>query len=112
MEHRWGKRVPADLDVQILADPASAGWGRLRDISISGGFIETALSISALSTMRLTVPGTAHRSTRSVRALVVRNDAEGVGVEWLDGNSDVISALMQDAAAWRTLRHFRDELRL
>jgi len=112
MEHRWGRRMAADLDVQILADPASTGSGRLRDISLSGGFIETALRMPTLSTMCLTVPGTSCRSTHTLHAIVVRNDVEGVGVEWFEGDSDVIAALMQDAAAWRTLRHFRDEMRL
>jgi hypothetical protein len=112
MEHRWGRRVSADLKVKIFADPASAGWGKLRDISISGGFIETALRIPALSKLCMTVPGAAHRSTRTVHGIVVRKDDDGVGVEWLDGDSDAVAALIQDAAAWRTLRHFRDELRL
>ncbi len=112
MEHRWGNRVPADLEVKIFADPASAGWGTLRDISVSGGFIETALKIPALSRLCMTVPGEVHKRTSTVHAMVVREDVDGVGVEWLDGDSDVVAALMQDVAAWRTLRHARLEMRL
>ena len=112
MEHRWGRRVPADLDVQIFADPASAGWGRLRDISISGGFIETALMIPALSTLCLTVPATRHAGCRIVHAIVVRGDVDGVGVEWLDGQSNVIAALIHQAATWQAPQYFADELRL
>jgi len=112
MEHRWGKRVHADLEVKIFADPASAGWGTLRDISVSGGFIETALRIPTLSRLCMTVPGAAHRRTRVVHAIVVRKNLDGVGVEWFDGDSDVVAALMQDVAAWRTLRHARHEMRL
>jgi hypothetical protein len=112
MEHRWGRRVSADLKVKILAAPASAGWGRLRDISVSGGFIETALRIPALSKLCMTVPDAAHRSARTVHAIVVRKDIDGVGVEWFDSESSVIAALMHDVAAWRTLRHARHEMRL
>jgi len=112
MEHRWGRRVSADIDVRIFADPASAGWGRLRDISITGGFIETALRVHVLSRLCLSVPSTAHRSACTVHAIVVRSEAEGLGVEWFDGDSKVVAALMQDAAAWRTLKHFRDEVRI
>jgi hypothetical protein len=112
MEHRWGRRVSADLKVQILAAPASAGWGRLRDISLSGGFIETALRIPTLSKLCMTVPGVAHRSTRTVHAIVVRKEVDGVGIEWLDSDSGTVAALMQDVAAWRTLKHARHEMRL
>ena len=112
MEHRWGRRVPADLDVQIFADPASAGWGRLRDISISGGFIETALMIPALSTLCLTVPATRRTGIRIVYAIVVRGDTDGIGVEWLDGDSDVIATLMQEAATSSAPRHIAGEMRL
>ncbi len=111
MEHRWGRRIPADLDVQIFAAPASAGWGRLRDISLSGGFIETALRMPTLSTMCLTVRRTSRRKAHTVHGIVVRSEADGVGVEWFDGDADRIAALMQDAGAWRTPRHFHEEIR-
>lgn len=108
MEHRWGKRVAVELDVRIFATPASAGWGRLRDISISGGYVETALRVPVLSTLSLTVPGTG-----VIHASVVRNDVEGVGVEWFDGQSQVVAALMPEAsAAWHGHAHVDDEIRL
>ena len=98
MEHRWGRRIAASVDVRVFADPASAGWGRLRDISISGGFIETALRIPTLSALCLTVPATRYRGASTVHAIVVRNDVDGVGVEWFDGDSDVIADLMHELA--------------
>jgi hypothetical protein len=112
MEHRWGRRVRVDIDVQILADPASAGWGRVRDISISGGFIETALKIPVLSTLELTVPAAGRTAARILSAVVVRSDVDGVGVEWLDGESDVICALIEEAAAWNAPRPIAGEIRL
>ena len=112
MEHRWGRRVRVDVDVQILADPASAGWGRLRDISISGGFIATALRVPVLSALELTVQAAGHATVRIVSAVVVRSDVGGVGVEWLDGESDVIAALIQEAAVWNASTHVAGEIRL
>jgi hypothetical protein len=112
MEHRWGRRVPVDLDVQIFADPASAGWGRLRDISISGGFIETALRTPVLSALCMTVPATRYGDASVVHAAVVRNDVDGVGVEWFDGAADAVAALMQEAAGWLVRTRAPDEMRL
>jgi hypothetical protein len=101
MEHRWGHRVETNVGVQLLANPASIAWGRLKNVSLSGGFIETRLRIPILSTLCMTVktsPGSAEEP-RSVCAIVVRHEASGVGVEWLDGSSEVVAALLDDAEA-------------
>jgi hypothetical protein len=66
-------------------------------MSISGGFIETELKIPVLSTLCLTVLDTSCSDARVVHAISVRSDSEGVGVEWFDGDSDVVAALMQEA---------------
>lgn len=105
MEHRWGRRVTADIDVQIFADPASVAWGRLRDISVSGGFIETALKIRALSTLSLTLPTGRHKGRCVARDIVIRSSRDGVGVEWFDADYPAIAAVMQDIAPWRALTH-------
>ncbi len=105
MEHRWGHRVPTNIEVQIFADPASAAWGQLRDISASGGYLETGLRIPTLSTLCITVPAIGMEEPRVVRAIVVRADEQGVGVEWFDGDSEVINALVQDATAERSQIH-------
>jgi hypothetical protein len=98
MEHRWGHRVACDVDVKLFAD-AAVGWGRIRDLSISGGFIETGLRIPPLSTLRLTrTVSTGNRpETHLIRAIVVRRDARGVGVEWFDEDTDSVVALLQEA---------------
>jgi hypothetical protein len=101
MEHRWGNRVPADIEVQIFVDPASTAWARLRDISVSGGFLETALKIPTLSTLRVNAPCTRTESVRVVRAIAIRSDAAGVGVEWFDDDFEVVACLIQDATNWR-----------
>jgi hypothetical protein len=112
MEHRWGRRVAADVEVQIFADPASAGWGRLRNLSISGGFIETALQVPTLSTLCLTIPATPYQPTSILRAIAVRSCDEGVGVEWFDGGSDAVVALMQAVAPSFARTRVAGEMRL
>jgi hypothetical protein len=101
MEHRWGHRVSCGIDVKLFADPASVAWGRIRDLSISGGYIETALPLRPLSTLRLVrVPsGRPTCEPKTIRAIVVRRDSNGVGVEWLDGEMDAVEALLQEARA-------------
>ena len=94
MEHRWGHRVTTDISVQVLADASSAGWGRLRNISISGGFVKTALRIRVLSTLRVTIPATAGNPVRTLQAIVVRSEIDGVGVEWLDPELEAVITLV------------------
>jgi hypothetical protein len=102
MEHRWGHRISTEIAVQLFAYPASSGWGQLRDISVSGGFIETRLFVPALSTVRLTMPSIRNPGgTEFVHATVVRRARDGLGVEWLDDESDAILAMVQTARAPR-----------
>jgi hypothetical protein len=100
MEHRWGHRVSCDFDVKLLADPAAVGWGRIRNVSISGGYIATTLRIRPPSTLRLmrTAGGPGGSQIQVIRAIVVRRDDDGVGVEWFDGDTDAVVALIQEAA--------------
>lgn len=112
VEHRWGKRIPADVDVQIFADPASAGRGRLRNISISGGLIETATRIAVLSRLQLTIPATSCRGPLTIHAVLVRNAVNGIGVEWFDGDADVVAALMHEISASFARTHLLGERRL
>jgi PilZ domain len=102
MEHRWGNRVAIDLRVQMFVDPASTAWGKLRDISVSGGFLETELRVAALSTLRMTVPARGTRGARAVRAIVVRSGDDGVGVEWFDGDYETVAQLIRETRTWHT----------
>lgn len=101
MEHRWGYRMTCDIGVKLFADPASVGWGRIRDVSISGAFIETKLRASPPATVRLTrVASTAEGPrAQTLRAVVVRRDRDGIGVEWFDADADAVHNLVQEARA-------------
>jgi hypothetical protein len=85
MEHRWGQRMPCRARVTFLGGPGIEGAGRVRDISSSGAFIETASGISVHSRILLTVTGN-ESSDRAVDipAIVVRTAHDGIGIEWCE----------------------------
>jgi hypothetical protein len=85
MEHRWGTRVAIHVPVRISAT-SLAGAGILRNLSASGAFIETALPIAPLTLVRIEMPRSTARDSRRADAwgFVVRQDVQGVGIEWCD----------------------------
>ena len=40
MEHRWGQRLAVDRVVRFEAPPQAPTTGRLRDVSLSGAYVE------------------------------------------------------------------------
>lgn len=87
MEHRWGSRRPCKVRVHLTAGAGISGLGRLRDISISGAFLETALPLPVFAQLEIDVvqrDGTLR--VLEFPAVVVRHDTSGVGIEWCDPN--------------------------
>jgi hypothetical protein len=83
MEHRWGRRRPCRAGVCISTGGVMAGSARLRDVSMSGAFLETTLYLplySQLSVAMLHDLGS--RQTGNFSATVVRREKDGVGIEW------------------------------
>jgi hypothetical protein len=79
MEHRWGRRIPCGASARLEAGrDGTLGVGRLRDVSLSGAFIETTLKLPMFASIAVSVRGT------EVRASVVRITEDGVGVEWCE----------------------------
>jgi hypothetical protein len=101
MEHRWGSRVRADVEVELFAFPASAGWGRIRDISLSGGHVETPIVIAPLTRVRMRLFASGRTKDEDeevvINATVVRQTAHGLGVEWTDWNIEAIARLVREA---------------
>jgi hypothetical protein len=84
MEHRWGDRIIVDLPVSI-SGASVAGRGVLRNVSSTGGYVETALPLAALTMVRVQIPrGNSEWAAADVWGLVVRQDRGGVGIEWCD----------------------------
>ena len=86
LEHRWGERISLDIPVEISASGRHLGHGRLRNASISGGFIETSLEQPVFFNLVVTLPALAGCTALpgDLAASVVRRDAAGFAVEWRD----------------------------
>ncbi|HET9474160.1 MAG TPA: PilZ domain-containing protein [Steroidobacteraceae bacterium] len=85
MEHRWGQRRNCLARVRVSAGSGVGGSARLRNVSLSGAFLETALPLPLFSQIAIAVVS-ADGSTDAVEftASVVRADAGGVGIEWCE----------------------------
>ena len=114
MEHRWGQRMPCRARVRLSAGSGSCGAGRVRDVSSSGAFIETALELPVHARVALVVLGN-ESATRAVEitASVVRVDRGGFGVEWCETPAGSICSVLgctTRCAALTTKRYHPDEL--
>jgi hypothetical protein len=87
MEHRWGPRRPCRARVCLSSGGGIVGPGRLRDVSMSGAFIETAVRLPLFAQLSIAVlrdDGATHQL--EFPAVVVRHEENGVGIEWCDPN--------------------------
>lgn len=101
MEHRWGQRINLDLGARLKCLPASLGFGRLRDVSLSGAFLETSLELQVCSRVDVTIEWVASNGWRVREVLqghVVRVDHDGVGIEWTELAPPGVCALLTDMA--------------
>lgn len=93
---RFGSRVPFELGVRLSVDAQTLGQGTIRNASISGAQIETALELPLHTNLvvSLSIPGDESLTARSLAACVVRIDPAGVGVEWRDiAGTDILDLL-------------------
>jgi hypothetical protein len=99
MEHRWGQRRSCVARVCITAAAGLAGYGRLRNVSMSGAFLETALPLPLFAQIAIAVlhdDGARHRV--EFTATVVRSDPGGFGIEWNETTDGPICRLLGCAA--------------
>jgi hypothetical protein len=96
MEHRWGLRVARRIPVTLQAGALTAD-AEIRDLSISGAFIETQLQLPVHTHLLVTVPlaAAAARDPQNLPACVVRRDAGGIAVEWRDMACPTLLALLR-----------------
>lgn len=83
MEHRFGRRVPCGTPVAISAGADLVGVGRLRDVSLSGAFVETVVNLPLFARVAIEKQCEGGRGIE-LRASVVRKDTDGVGIEWCE----------------------------
>ncbi|MBC8024878.1 MAG: PilZ domain-containing protein [Steroidobacteraceae bacterium] len=88
MEHRWGRRIACGAPARLSVGAGITGAGQLRDVSLSGAFIETVLELPLFAQVTVSVGET------EVQASVVRIDADGVGVEWMETEQRAICPLL------------------
>jgi len=97
---RFGSRVPLEIAVRLTVEGRSAGYGTIRNASISGALIQTELELPLHTNLvvRLSIPGEKAPATRSLAACVVRVDPAGVGVEWRDIAGVDVTDLLERAS--------------
>jgi len=94
MEHRWGRRKPCRASVSVSAGAGVIGTARVRDVSISGAFLETALPLPLFSQIAIAVLPDDATHTLEFMASVVRTEPEGVGIEWCEPVAGSICRLL------------------
>lgn len=97
MEHRYGVRYPSAIDVLVRSHSGRlAARGRLLDVSISGAFVSTSLSIAPLTTITLEVVSVVNsvRRWRPIEAQVIRRTDMGLGIEWKELTAAALSQLV------------------
>ena len=97
---RFGLRVAVEVPVGLAVTGGPSGSGKIRNASISGALIETALDLPLHTNLlvTLTIPDGNARAVRELSACVVRVEVHGVGVEWRDMGSVDITDLLARAS--------------
>jgi hypothetical protein len=110
MEHRWGLRRDVDQAVHVWAPGGVASPGRLRNISISGAFVVSALPVRLLGRVKLQARTSMGKGKAKLtaEAQVVRVQDDGFAVEWSEFAPPAVRAIIRDDRA-QTLD--RDEAR-
>ncbi len=98
MDHRWGKRIPVDIEVRLACGSGVIGRGRLANVSSSGAFVRGDLAIPLLSRLRVTAEVRTTRGTHRLEAsaFVTRHAPNGTGLEWLDLAPAALAELIAD----------------
>lgn len=110
-EHRFGRRIPLEVPVKLMLYGHTMAQGLMRDASISGALIETALELPmftnlvvVLMAMDKAAPG-----SPALAACVVRRETAGLAVEWRDMASPSLVALLERVSGVRAVNLREDE---
>ena len=111
MEHRWGQRVTLEIPVTLAVAGRTLGRGVLRNASISGALIETALELPVFSNLVVSLPSHGENAPRTadLHACLVRRAPAGFAVEWRDMACPAIVALLERATGRRADALVEDE---
>ena len=97
MEHRCGTRYAVDVPVYVrTADASASAFGRLREVSASGGFVDTRLEACPPSRVKVQLLTDRRPTSRPlvVDAQVMRAGPGGIYVSWTEQAQDLVSQLI------------------
>ena len=104
MEHRWGQRITVEVPVILAVGGRTRGRGLLRNASISGALIETALELPVFSNLVVSVP-----NVGDLAASIVRRAPGRFAVEWRDMACPSIVALLERVTGQRAAALVEDD---
>lgn len=91
IDHRWGDRVALEAPAEFRSVQGIALDGVIGNASLSGAYIRTRSRPPLLSCVAVRPLNAAGEW---LEACVVRHDASGVGLQWLDPGLRSVSALL------------------
>lgn len=97
MERRWVTRKAANVDVLIRQRSGNVLPGRIRDVSLGGLFVETdggRLEADSDVALAFARAENGDRRIRSLRAVVARRTANGIGLRINDFSWQTLPALL------------------
>jgi hypothetical protein len=103
MEHRWGNRHEVSRPVRLATRSGTAARGQIRNVSVSGAFIASALDVGLFSDVRVqfTTLLDSAVTTTMVEGQVVRKSSTGFGIEWRELEPEAVSALVVQSTEYR-----------
>lgn len=101
MDHRWGKRLPVDIEVTLEGPSGARAIGRIRNVSVSGALIATRLTVAPLARIRVTTAPRLEAETGEAIAYVVRQTPLGLGIEWCELAPAPVRAMLAVATSGR-----------
>ena len=96
MDHRLNNRLPTDVDVELRCPGGSRLWGKARDISFHGMFIEVEGRLDPPTFVMVRVLTDGRPANDEIPALVVRTTRAGLGVMFADYDRSLLERIADD----------------
>jgi hypothetical protein len=96
MEHRWSARKPVDGNVVVECPRVGLVRATMRDVSLSGMFVETGpmvLPLNAPVSVVFNLPSDARERDYCLQAMIVRHTTKGAGIMFLDPDAETIRSM-------------------
>jgi hypothetical protein len=96
MEHRWSARKSVDGNVVVECPRVGLVRAIMRDVSLSGMFVETGplvLPLNAPVSVVFNLPSDSHERDYCLQAMIVRHTTKGAGIMFLDPDADTIRTM-------------------